>query len=143
MAAKSKHIEEKKIFLERLIECDPHVRGIYCSIHNKIMQSLPCHVDYGYTDKPDFRISNKFVMIELIPMPKDGVRVSLRIDDDKPFSEDDEKNLGIKDVKQERPGRRWVFFDISDREKVSKAAEIIILAYQNRCEEPWTKAYRQ
>lgn len=81
---KSKHIEAKPVFLELLVNCTLETRQLFSKFKYSLVCQCECQ-DYGYTNKPDFRIANQYAMIELVPKegrPSPLVKVFVRVDHD-------------------------------------------------------------
>src|SRR5437016_4018955 len=109
--SKSTHIEEKPKFLDRLCTCSQETRLLFNELKVRSIRECRCN-DYGYTDKPDFRLFNQGVDIcELVPGPsrqKTSVAVMLRVDSDSVYKSKTLWSLDISPVNQDKPGSSWV-----------------------------------
>lgn len=136
--SKSTHIEQKQKFLNLLVSCSSSTRLLYSELKMSILNACSCN-DYGYTDKPDFRIANGYVMVELVPLESNGVLVMLRVDSDATYTTITTPSLNIitPAKKSGKPGTLWVEFTISSTSQISDAVSLISAAYKNRSVIGW------
>lgn len=133
---KSTHIEDKSKFLELLLKIPNQFRDIYAQLKTGAVSACSA-TDYGYTNKPDFRIANGYVMIELVPKP-DRILVMLRVDGDTNSITGAESFNGFQNPAQEagKPGQ-WIEFSVNNADQIQPAINLIANAYQYRNKNPW------
>lgn len=136
--SKSTHIEHKQKFLNLLVSCSSSTRSLYSELKASILNTCCCN-DYGYTDKPDFRIANGYIMVELIPLESNGVLVMLRVDSDATYTTITTPSLNVITPAKEsgKPGKLWVEFTISSSSQIYDAVSLISAAYKNRSVIGW------
>lgn len=95
--------------------------------------------------KPDFRIANQYVMIELVPResPSPLVTVFVRVDDDLTFLEQyeaiasDEIFKKPRTFTEDRPGTKWLTFDVRNETEAAQAVDLLAAAYKSRSILSW------
>lgn len=119
---KSKIMKDKENF-EMLYEtCSPATKSLFNKLKDKIITECNCS-DWGYTDKPDFRISNGQTICELIPKKAlPAILVMLRVDN---YGFKEPKLLQIETVKEGKPGIRWVKFYVENENQINAAGSLI------------------
>lgn len=132
---KSKNMKEKIKFFDRFGKISVTTKSIYQDLESGIIQSCKAS-NYGYTDKPDFRITNGEVMIELVPMIRENkVRVMLRVDGDQ-NTITNATNAQLEEfsgsVSKSNNRQCWIGFSISNPNQVQPAIQLISAAYQYR-----------
>ncbi|HFG2205934.1 TPA: hypothetical protein ACGF8J_003511, partial [Vibrio cholerae] len=136
--SKSIHIEQKQKFLNLLVACSSKTISIYSELKMSILSSCSCN-DYGYTNKPDFRISNNYVMVELIPLKSDGVLIMVRVDSDTTYKTVNAPSLNIINPAKEsgKPGTLWIEFTVNSTTQIPDAVRLISDAYKSRSVIGW------
>lgn len=134
---KSTHIEEKLKFLNLLSATPEPIRNLYAQLKVNTL-SMCGATDYGYTNKPDFRIANGEVMIELVPR-KDEVLVMLRVDGDTNTINSARVLNGFADPAKEsgKPGKKWIEFTVNSASQIQQVEQVICGAYGYRTQHPW------
>lgn len=141
---KSKHIEAKPDFLELLLNCTLETRQLFSKFKYSLVCRCECQ-DYGYTNKPDFRIANQYVMIELEPRegPSPLVKVFVRVDHDPTLLNEYRKIASHTNLKtpatvtEERPGIEWLTFDVTNEIEAAQAVDLLAAAYISRTASPF------
>lgn len=133
---KSTHIEEKLAFLDLISATPKPIRDLYSELKINILRKCGA-TDYGYTNKPDFRIANGFVMIELVPK-KDEVLVMLRVDGDGGTISSAGVLSGFANPANQagKPGD-WIEFTVNSASPLQQVEQVICGAYQYRTQHPW------
>ncbi len=128
--AKSTHIEDKVNFLDLISKTPKDMRDIYAQLKTGIISACGA-TDYGYTDKPDFRIANDYVMIELVPY-HDRVLIMLRVDGDQ-SSITNAQNLNgfVNPATQKGKPGHWIEFSVNNINQIQPAIQLIANAYQS------------
>ena len=139
--SKSTHIEEKVKFLERLYSCSPETRKLFSELKVGSVRVCDCQ-DYGYTDKPDFRLANSDTIIcELVPSSSTKqarVLVMLRVDDDSTYNRISPSPFTVSLARQSgKPGLRWVEFEVCELAHVTHALRLIEAVYKSRSSIGW------
>jgi hypothetical protein len=136
---KSKNIEDKIGFVNRIAKCSPKVRLLFEQLRDQSIISCVCD-DWGYTDKPDFRLACHYTICELVPMIEAShVLVFLRIDRRYPTSFIQKlKTVEVSDVSDpHRPGSRWITFSVGSPQQITEAVLIIKEIYVDRLRYGW------
>ena len=133
---KSIHIEDKIKFIDLISGTPKYIRDIYAQLKVGIISTCGS-TDYGYTDKPDFRIANGYVMIELVPS-LDRVLIMLRVDKDQSSITNAASLNGFVNpaTQNGKPGH-WIEFSVNDKNQIQSAINLIFSAYQYRTQNPW------
>jgi len=132
-SGKSKNVNDKDMFVERLEKGGPLVQSLFESLKQRSLEVCNSN-DWGYTDKPDFRIAFQETICELVPMLRPpSVRIILRVDRQDPASLIESlPMITVEDVSEERPGHRWIKFSITSEDQVDEAIELIQNVYSAR-----------
>jgi hypothetical protein len=129
---RSTNINDKPKLVERLARVSPQIRELFADLETKLKTSTGC-TNYGYTDRPDFRIACDEVLVALEPYAG-GVRVRLRVDNDNP-SPAASLPFEVKPFPTDKtgwPGKLWIGFEITSRTQLSAAVSLIDAVYKRR-----------
>ena len=132
-SGKSKNVNDKIKFVERLEKGGPLVQSLFESLKQRSLEVCNSN-DWGYTNKADFRIAFQETICELVPMLQPpSVRVILRVDRQYPTSLIDKLSMiDVVDVNGDRPGHRWIKFSVTSEDQVDEAIELIQNVYSAR-----------
>jgi hypothetical protein len=136
---KSKHVEDKPVFLKELAECPRELIELFRDLKKKSINDCECD-DWGYTDKPDFRLGCcEQLLCELVLKPRErAVLIRLRVDGDYPRTMvEGLKNIQVRDGRN-KPGLRWIEYVVDRKHQIDEATALIREVYRLRTRNGWS-----
>lgn len=146
MRSKSRTIGEKPEFRALLARCEVGLVSLFDRLRELAIISSLCD-DWGYTDKPDFRMCWEHIICEMCPKPgNNSVLVMLRIDRI-PIDQflptlhaiaiqDVEDNSlskpGMRSEDRSNPDSRWIRFVVNNSNQLPDAVALIAHVFAGR-----------